>query len=248
MNGLESHLKKSKKENDLEVIKKYVDSVNEEALIECLEKTLINGEKIGVGNNAEIIQLQEPFRSICVKVVKKNPLVIVNTLNEEFKFQQDVNNLGIKTPKSLLRVKNIHTNQEYLVMEKIEGFSFKEIIDNPLFDDKNFDLENIFKKITEMIELMHKNGIYHRDLHAGNIMYDTNNNTPVIIDFGHALKSYFSDPEPRDVYENQYAKMWDTEKERHVSHDNVRFYDDDKKLKEIKKELQVKFLKNNDLT
>lgn len=242
MNGLESHLKKNKKENNLEVIKKYVETINQEELVECLEKTLKKGEKIGEGNNAEIIQLQEPFRSVCVKVIKKNPMVLINTLDEEFKFQQEVNNLGIKTPKNLLRVKNTKTGQEYLIMERIEGNSFKEILENPQFDFRDFNLEANFGKISSMIEVMHKNGIYHRDLHAGNIMYDTKNNIPVIIDFGHATKSYFSDPEPRDVYENQYARIWSPEKGRYVSHSDVRFYDDKRKISEIRKEFQMSAL------
>lgn len=239
MNNLDSYLKKNSKENDLEVIKKYVESVDQDALVECLEKTLFSGEKIGEGNNAEIIQLQEPFNSICVKVIKKNPMVLVNSLDEEFNFQQEINNLGIKTPKNLLSVKNIHTNQEYLVMEKIEGYSFKEILDNPLFDFLEFNIESNFEKITSMINIMHKNGIYHRDLHAGNIMYDTKNNIPVIIDFGHATKSYFSNPEPREIYENQFARIWNPEKGRHVTHSDVRFYNDESKIREIKKDFQI---------
>lgn len=247
--SLENHLKENNTGNKLEVIKKYVETINEQEIVSCLEKTLLNAEKIGFGNNAEVFKLQEPFESVCVKVIKKQPQVIVNNLDEEFNFQQKVNETGIKTPKNLIKIKNIETGQEYMVMEKITGRSLSEILKDPNFNMLQFDIDGFFEKLISMVTKMHDVAkIHHRDLHAGNIMYNTVTMEPVIIDFGHATESYMSDSDIENIYRNQYAKIWVPEKGRHVTYTDTTFPVDNDKVKDLKKEFQKVFIEQRGLT
>lgn len=183
-------------DSKFEVVKRYQELINEEELIACLEDTLVGAQEIGVGNNAIVYSLTG-FDSFCVKKINKYPKVVINSLDEEAEFQQEVFNLGIPTPRYFKKLRHKETRQEYMVMERIDGFSLGDILENPE-DDKfssilqNYNHEYFFKKLTSMIQTLHENKIYHRDLHSGNIMI-TKDGEPIIIDWGAASKEYLTD-------------------------------------------------------
>lgn len=179
------------------VIERFTKKLNqeqEEEILTCLEETIISAEKIGFGANAEVFKMHHPYQSICVKMLKKNR-TIINTAKEEAEMQSKINELGVTTPKSLLRVKNQKTGQEYLLMERIEGYSLDQIQQNQeKFADirKMIDV-NFFQEVERMFKILHENKIHHRDFHSGNLMIDVINKKPVIIDFGATVETWTDD-------------------------------------------------------
>jgi tRNA A-37 threonylcarbamoyl transferase component Bud32 len=54
---------------------------------------------------------------------------------------------------------------------------------------KNFDCDAFFKKLRLFVKDIHAGGMYHRDIHAGNVMVDRETGEPCVIDFGRACYS-----------------------------------------------------------
>jgi tRNA A-37 threonylcarbamoyl transferase component Bud32 len=172
--------------------------------------------KIGTGKNAEVFVVDEEefLKKLCVKKVKKFPEVKINPIDIEFDFQDAVNELGIKTPRNVIMVRNKNTKEEYIIMERIMGVSLGDALD-PLSTQvlpNAYVHEVFFQKLKNMIEKMHENRIYHRDLHRGNVMCDENGN-PVIIDFGAATYGY---GDLGDIYKAQGFRLVDASKGEYV--------------------------------
>ncbi len=87
-----------------------------------------------------------------------------------------------------------------LAMERLDAVSIKDVIEKRAVLPTTFNFETFFKKLRVFISKMHEKGIYHRDLHEGNIMIDDNGN-PCVIDFGKAARG-FGD----DVYDIDYRE------------------------------------------
>lgn len=92
--------------------------------------------------------------------------------------------------------------EQVLVMEKINGTSLEDVFDpkEQRFKKElpeNFDKELFFLRLEKFVHKMNDAGIYHRDLHFGNIMIDYDTKKPVIIDFGFSRRRFFSE---EDVY------------------------------------------------
>jgi predicted Ser/Thr protein kinase len=122
-------LPENQKNHTIEVVKNFSTTIEEKhvnSILECFERTLKNAELIGAGKNAEVFKLNEPWEEVCVKVLKKNR-EIINDLDQEFEFQQKINELGINTPKNLLAIEDKTTKQQYLIMERINGYSLKDL-------------------------------------------------------------------------------------------------------------------------
>lgn len=196
--------KLSEKQYPIEVLKRFSPKIEEKhinSILECLDRTLKNAELIGSGNNAEVFKLESPWEEICVKVFKKNRQVI-NDFDQEYEFQQIVNNLGITTPENLLAIENKNTKQQYLLMERINGFSLKDLSEIKNKKTRNDLIEHakpFFSQLEQDIAKMNKENIYHRDLHPGNVMFDIKTKKPVIIDFGHTMQAYGGD-EDKDIF------------------------------------------------
>lgn len=75
---------------------------------------------------------------------------------------------------------------DVITMERIPGNSIKDVIEGSAQLPEGFDVELFFKKLSDHIDLLHENGLYHRDLHEGNIMFESETHMPVIIDFGNS--------------------------------------------------------------
>lgn len=156
--------------------------------------------------------------------IKKYPYM--NTLEEESQFLVDVASLVeegddiiVPEPALFIHSEKIETitqknlrgelvtfpkriREDVLAMDRINGSSFEDIL-NPKEEKfrkelpENFDYKIFFEKLKKFIIKMNEKGIYHQDLHAGNIMIDFETGNPVIIDFGLAKKRFSSE---EDVY------------------------------------------------
>lgn len=196
----ESKINSNQEERHFEVIKRFLENKNEEAIIACMERLDKNKKSIGVGKNAEVfaVEGESMFENLCVKKIAKLPKVKINSIEEEFDFQEKVNEIGIRTPRNVMMVRNTETREDFIIMEKIKGNSIGDITDlkSNFFTPESYNHKLFFKNLTEMIEKMHENRIYHRDLHSGNVMIDEKGD-PVIIDFGAATYGYGQE---EDIY------------------------------------------------
>ncbi len=77
---------------------------------------------------------------------------------------------------------------DVLTMERIHGNSIKDVIEGKAKLPEGFDIELYFKKLEDHLAILHKNNLFHRDLHEGNIMFEQDTHMPVIIDFGNSAE------------------------------------------------------------
>lgn len=227
---------------EIKTIKKFIDSVETEKLIECLPEIKLQETPIGEGANAFVFMPEEKsFERACVKKIKKIPLVICNSIDDECKLQLKANNLGVKTPITLFSF-TTKDGEMYLVMEKVDGYSIKDILKNPDLLPEKFDCQTFCKVLDEQIFKLHGgntgNGIYHRDLHSGNVMINSEG-LPVIIDYGTAIEGSGSD----FTYEGHVEKYNQDTKRYQL--DNGYFKDDLEMIKLLKNELKGLIIRND---
>jgi serine/threonine protein kinase len=195
--SLQQDLNKDKSpDSKFEVVRSYAEKFNDKEIIDCMESVLKNSEKIGAGKNANVFDLPG-YEELCVKKLFRTPTVMINPIDTEAEIQQDVFEMGIPTPMYYKKLRDNTNGQEYLVMERIDGYSVGDILDGinkgvrPEHQEKlktlmgNYDYDDFLEKINEMVARLHENNLYHRDLHIGNIMVNMKGE-PIIIDWGAA--------------------------------------------------------------
>lgn len=196
------------------------------ALVECIKSMEMKATSIGEGGNAIIYAvLGTAFDKVCLKKVKEKPQIMLNDIIREHEFQDMVEDAGVRTPHTLA---SIDTSEgKYLIMERVEGHSVFEVLQNPKLLPENFDAKVFCDSLDEQIAKMHRAGIYHRDLHYRNVMVNMDG-LPVIIDFGTATEGSGSD----FTYEESVS-MYDPQKGRY-GFVNGYFKDDLEMVKNIK--------------
>jgi len=211
----------------IQKIEKVIDSKEDiTELVECIKSLEIEAVSIGEGGNAIVYAaLGTVFEKVCLKKIKEKPQFKYNDLTQEHQFQVMAREAGVHTPLSLISIKT--NDGDYLIMERIEGNTIGEIIENPELLPKNFDFKIFCDSLDDQIEKMHKMGLYHRDLHTRNAMIDKEG-LPVIIDFGLATEGTGSE----FTYQESIS-MLDPQKGHYVLVDNY-FKDDLVMVKNIK--------------
>ncbi|MFZ2205794.1 MAG: phosphotransferase [Minisyncoccia bacterium] len=212
----------------LEKVQKIVESKETEDLLYCLDVLEIRAVSIGEGDSAEVFVAEgTPFEKVCLKRIKKNPRVVCNDIDEENDFQIKAQEAGVRTPLPLI---SLQTDRgPCFLMERIDGHSMKDIIKNPELLPKGFKYDTFFKLLEEQVSIMHKSGLYHRDLHFGNVMINKEN-LPVIIDFGSAVSGSGSD----FTYEGEVLVY--NERSHRYEQKSGTFKDDLKSISELKEQ------------
>lgn len=73
----------------------------------------------------------------------------------------------------------------FIVMEKFEGETLKDYLRDGTRDKQ--ELNKVGKKVFQILkDIEEKAGIYHGDVHAGNIMVNPQNDTATLLDFGYS--------------------------------------------------------------
>jgi len=167
------------------------------------------GKNINGGSTADILILEEN-NTICVKAIRPGKtharnIKLYNRAKAELSLLDNLSNpeflrsIGIDfniVPKPLYAKETV--GGDFLFMEKIEGFSIKDLIKENKYDDlpKDFDVSAFLNKLEFIINTLNeKANIFHRDFHYGNIMINELGN-PIIIDFGDAKEIYLSGEDP----------------------------------------------------
>lgn len=223
----------------IEKIIRLINTTEVATLEDCIRKLELHFIPVGEGGNAIVYcALGTSFIKIVFKKIKEKPQIHYNDIDEEHKLQEKVKELGVNTPLTLLSIET--TDGKYLVMEKVEGHSVKDIIENNNLLPEKFDYKVFCDSLDEQIAKMHNkgkvaDGVYHRDLHSGNVMINMEG-LPVIIDFGTGTEGTGSD----FTYEEGVSMY--NEKKGAYEFVTGYFKDDLEMVKNIKAELK-KFMK-----
>lgn len=267
MNNFESRIKKAPEQKNnqeqlprskyleslsdkpFEILEKYAEKINfdTEAFLKCLKGKLENGSEIGTGQCADVIIFspEDGFGDVCVKKIKEYPEVKINDIDQEVMFQKQVEQAGVRVPKSLFSLKR--GIEKYIAMERIKGFSLKDATEihrsSEFFSQaKDFNTEVFFDKLSKSIKKMHEESIYHRDLHAGNVMVEYETGEPVVIDFGSA--DMFFGGDDAEIYVAVAQKLtnatqvWAGKEEPKYVRDNGRLLNDVQQVDSLKRQVK----------
>ncbi len=164
--------------------KKNIADIEDEVLAR-IEEIKAGDCVIGEGKTAKVyICEKDPWS--CYKIINSSYYPRLK-VDQEMKFMDEAIKLGIRVPLPIFSM--MDGNVESLAMERVNGQSIKEIVEDDLGLPENFDLNNFFAELNDFLRILHTNRIYHRDLHEGNVMID-DKGKPWIIDFGDASYSF----------------------------------------------------------
>lgn len=163
-----------------------------------IEKVEAEGLEIGAGRTANIL-VSEIDPRICMKAVG-NKKISCNDVSKEMAILDILSLKKRRVPKPVCAVTT--RNKDYLFMETIGSrLSIEDILKDKSGEvlkrlPLNFNFKKFFELLREEVRLWHEEErIFHRDLHAGNIMIDLDGE-PIIVDTGDATIQYFSTEDP----------------------------------------------------
>lgn len=155
---------------------------------------------IGKGKAAKVFQIPNDER-FCVKFLH-TPAQQLNTMEQEFHALTDAYNSSslfsiIHIPKPEALAKNISGEKSFFTMEQVFGCTLLELIEYPskkeqILKSLQMTEEELIafltdkdkhSKIEKDLEIMHKKGVIHGDIHPRNIMISKNGSL-YLIDFG----------------------------------------------------------------
>lgn len=176
---------------------------------ETIEEIKERGHDIGEGKTASV-RVSDLKDFICLKIVdyqkaKKNHVSLTNKVYNEIDYLDKLSD--VKYLKSIGINKRIVPRPMYaqevgdfgfMFMQKIEGLTIADWITGGAKTESlpaDFNWENFFTELSDIMRKLNNNKIYHRDLHEGNIFID-DHGKPIIIDFGDARESFMTDENP----------------------------------------------------
>lgn len=186
-----------KLESKINWFEKQEEGINEKNFFSLIERSLKRIEEVGVeigaGKTANVCVL-ENYPSRCYKIINKKE-GLKNRAAREAEFLDELAKKGISVPRPICSVQS--EENDYIIMEKIDGYSIEQIINNDMLDffPDDFNFEKFFKNLKSEINKMHDLDIYHGDLHFGNIMIRivSGEAIPVLIDFGSSIRGFETD-------------------------------------------------------
>lgn len=142
---------------------------------------------IGIGGMAYVYDAYDNTleRNVAIKILKDD---FAQTDDFLQKFKLEATSAASLNDENIVAIYDVGAdiidgkNVEYIVMEKIDGKTLKEVIEEqgPLDNDTIIDYA---KQIALALQAAHKNGVVHRDIKPGNILI-TKDGKAKVTDFG----------------------------------------------------------------
>lgn len=177
-------------------------------IIESLaEEVFTHKEKIDYGQSADVFR--DSLNGCCYKVITRQTETLLSA-EEEAVFLMELQDIDkkVKVPLPLFSLEATVkkedngklTRKSMICMERIEGFSLKDVTLGKADLPEDFNVSEFFSNLRDFVVKMNNDyGIYHRDLHEGNIMVDKDTGMPRVIDFGLSKKKTLVDENPYET-------------------------------------------------
>lgn len=165
-----------------------------------IKELLSNAVLLGSGTAAHVKKFEDPDlgpQKICIKQIKKeipkSDLIFLNSVETEMDIQDNAYKAGIRVPEPWF-VYESADGQKFFVMETIEGYTIEDVLNERVErPEEILDYKSEFwEKLKDLINKLHDNNIYHRDISANNVMVGKDGE-PVIIDFGRSATPLLSE-------------------------------------------------------
>jgi len=160
-------------------------------IIEGLLENIVT--KLGEGKTANAHFLDSNGR-FCLKILKKpgemSGVPFYNSLEIEMGILNELQELdsNVRVPKPYLA--GDFKGVKFLIMETLSAHSVADILEGRGHLPENFNIAAFYENLKDFVEKMHGRNVYHRDLHAGNIMINPETAEIYVIDFGASSISY----------------------------------------------------------
>lgn len=154
-------------------------------LLERIESS--EHEQLGVGQAGRVISSVR-YPNTCYKVMLPIDKIPKETIpiEDEADIQDGVASLGevhgVRVPRvfSFINEKRARA----ITMERLHAVSVRDVLRGKEVLPESFNPESFFESLRKFILYINEKGYYHRDLHDGNVMIDTETGQPYVIDFG----------------------------------------------------------------
>lgn len=183
-----------------EVIGVEVLDVDHVALAENVEEILKHAQEIGRGGDGVVVIDKSEVRELPPEICYKFALAEAtprgrNTTAQEMKTQElfykamaenPNSRIGIPIPFYALEI----GHHKVIAMEKLNARSIDDILKGNGTLPDWFDLDALFAELNDALNYLHAKGLYHRDMHLGNVMISQKrvlsegDKMAYIIDFG----------------------------------------------------------------
>lgn len=178
---------------------KAIFTEHETEITESLEDLT---KSLGQGNTADV-RFLELDNLVCLKIYKKSEQVpdgiYYVSPEKEREFLENLQNLDtkVRVPKiyASFEIDQMGELHRFIMMEALNAVSVDDVLQNRATLPKDFDWISFEKDLLDFAEKIHERGIYHRDLHEGNIMIDKDTLQAYVIDFG-ASSEFWGSIEP----------------------------------------------------
>ena len=169
--------------------------------------------RLGEGYTAEVCFFKSN-KKLCLKILKtpeelqKNiddgTLKTYIPINEEMQFLSELYGIdsNVMIPKPLLVANSLEVDERFrfMLMERLNAVTVRDVLSGKEKLPESFNADLFYRYLMDFVERMHDQGIYHRDLHGGNIMIDIETGKPCVIDFGASHRA-FGEEDPYAIQE-----------------------------------------------
>lgn len=168
-----------------------------------LESVKVNNRFVGEGGYAKVVaspldDITGLPTEVCYKIAKTDVSAPdLSSLSKETKMQETVfdvakrinNHIGVPMPMYISEI----GNTKVLTMEKLGALSLRDLQEGKGQVPDWLDIDLFCEELKDFIDALHENGIYHRDLHEGNVMIRQAENPPQDGKYGYVIDFGFSD-------------------------------------------------------